>query len=263
LKKFIRDETIDLCYIDPPFNSKRNYNQIYNNIGQDDVAQAHAFIDTWTWDDHANECLEIIFNNSNGTRTKQSQALIKGLLDVLGKGALLAYLVSMTVRIAEINRVLKSTGSFYVHCDTVADSYLRLITDSIFVPRGGDFRNEITWKRADAHSDAKNQFGMVSDRILFYSKSKDYVFHPQYGDYQEKTMRDWYLWLELPDGTVRRMTKHERETQQIPDDARRFNTGDMSAPAGGGMAAINKTTGKPNGWYVYKGYQPPSKGWRY
>src|SRR5690606_19464692 len=92
---------------------------------------------------------------------------------------------------------------------------------------------------------------------------KHYNFYPQYGEYQEKTLRDWYIWLEMPDGTVRRMTKQERETQAIPEGARRFNTGDMSAPAGGGMAAINKETGKPNGWHIYKGYQPPEKGWRY
>ncbi len=103
LRKFIRDETIDLCYIDPPFNSKRNYNQIYNNIGGEDRAQAQAFVDTWTWDDHANECFDEILTNKNGVQTAQSIALINGLEKVLGKGALFAYLVSMTVRIAEIN----------------------------------------------------------------------------------------------------------------------------------------------------------------
>ena len=99
LRKFIRDETVDLCYIDPPFNSKRNYNQIYNNIGIEDRAQAQAFVDTWTWDDHANICFDEILSNKNGVQTAQSIALINGLEKVLGKGALFAYLVSMTVRI--------------------------------------------------------------------------------------------------------------------------------------------------------------------
>ena len=98
LRKFVRDETVDLCYIDPPFNSKRNYNQIYNNIGGEDRAQAQAFVDTWTWDDHANECFDEILTNKNGVQTQQSIALINGLEKVLGKGALFAYLVSMTVR---------------------------------------------------------------------------------------------------------------------------------------------------------------------
>jgi DNA modification methylase len=175
LRKFIRDETVDLCYIDPPFNSKRNYNQIYNNIGQEDAAQAHAFVDTWTWDDHANECLEIIYNNTNGTQTKQSQSLISGLVDVLGKGSLLAYLVSMNVRVAEIHRTLKDTGSFYLHCDPTASHYLKLVCDALFVPQGGDYINEISWKRSDAHNDSKQgsqHYGRIHDIIFSTLKAK-------------------------------------------------------------------------------------------
>lgn len=103
LRRLVRDETIDLCYIDPPFNSKRNYNRIYNNIGQEDRAQAQAFVDTWTWDDHANECFDNILTNNGGVQTAQSIALIAGLEKVVGKGSLFAYLVSMCARIAEIH----------------------------------------------------------------------------------------------------------------------------------------------------------------
>jgi DNA modification methylase len=252
LRRFIKDETVDLCYIDPPFNSKRNYNQIYNNIGTEDRAQAQAFMDTWTWDDHAIECRDDILSNKNNVQTSQSIALISGLEKVLGKGSLFAYVVSMTARFGEINRILTSNGSFYIHCDTVADSYLRLAADAIFVPKGGNFRNEITWKRADAHNDAKKQFGMITDRILFYSKGKDFTFHPQYGGYPDKTMRDWYLWLELPDGSVRRMTKQEREAQDLPVGARRFNADNTASP-----------NPRPNLMYRYKGYPYPVKGWRY
>ncbi|WP_043999888.1 hypothetical protein [Microcystis aeruginosa] len=110
LRKYIKDESIDLCYIDPPFNSKRNYNQIYNNLGKED--QAQAFVDTWTWDNHANEALEEIKSNYQGKFTSQTIDLIDGLTKVLGKGSLLAYLVSMTLRIVEIHRVLKSTGKY-------------------------------------------------------------------------------------------------------------------------------------------------------
>src|SRR5437899_3045965 len=114
LRKRIKDETVDLCYIDPPFNSKRNYNQIYNNIG-DDHAQEQAFVDTWTWDDHAREGFEEIITNDGGRFQKQTIELIKGLRNVLTESALLAYLVSMARRIVEIHRVLKPTGSFYLH----------------------------------------------------------------------------------------------------------------------------------------------------
>ncbi|MFH1052405.1 MAG: site-specific DNA-methyltransferase, partial [bacterium] len=115
LRKYIKDETIDLCCIDPPFNSKRNYNQIYNNVGKEDKAQAQAFVDTWTWDTNSEDGYAEIITNYNGVFTKQSINLIVGLEKVLTKGSLLAYLISMTLRIAEIFRVLKPTGSFYLH----------------------------------------------------------------------------------------------------------------------------------------------------
>ncbi len=185
MRKFIRDETVDLCYIDPPFNSKRNYNQIYNNIGTEDRAQAQAFMDTWTWDDHANQCLEDILTNKNGVQTQQSIAIINGLEKALHKGSLFAYIVAMTIRIGEIHRVLKPTGSFYLHCDDVADSYLRLICDSLFVARGGDFKNEIIWKRTTAHSDS-GKYGRNADRILFYTKSLKFTFNTQYQPYSEE-----------------------------------------------------------------------------
>ncbi len=141
LRKHIRDETIDLVYIDPPFNSKRNYNQIYNNIGrEEDRAQAQAFVDTWTWDAHANDCFEQILSNENRVQTQQSIELIGGLDRVLGRGSLFAYLVSMTARIAEIHRTLKPTGSFYLHCDPTASHYLKLILDGIFIAGGANFK---------------------------------------------------------------------------------------------------------------------------
>lgn len=183
LRKYIKDETVDLCYIDPPFNSKRNYNQIYNNIGREDKAQAQAFIDTWRWDDEAEKGFtEIIENykgvftgNYNGVFTKQSINLIIGLEKVLGKGSLLAYLVSMTLRIAEIYRVLKPTGSFYFHCDPTSSHYLKLIIDAIFVPNGGDFKNEIVWCYK-SRPISKKHFCKKHDIIFFYSRSDKYYF---------------------------------------------------------------------------------------
>ena len=170
LRKYIRDETVDLCYIDPPFNSKRNYNQIYNNIGGEDRAQAQAFIDTWVWDERANEGFAQILANDTGRFPQQTVDLIRGLHPVLKKGSLLAYLVSMTLRIAEIHRVLKPTGSFYLHCDPTASHYLKLVLDTIFVSNGGDFRNEIIWHYLK-WSVEQRQFVHNHDVIFFYSKS--------------------------------------------------------------------------------------------
>lgn len=140
LRKKISDNSVDLCYIDPPFNSKRNYFQIYNNIGGEDRALAQAFMDTWEWNEAANEGLSEILANERGRFTAQSIDLIKGLRSVLKEGSLLAYLVSMTLRITEIHRVLKPTGSFYLHCDPTASHYLKLILDGIFCAGGGNLR---------------------------------------------------------------------------------------------------------------------------
>lgn len=175
MRKYIKDETIDLCYIDPPFNSKRNYNQIYNNIGSEDKAQAQAFVDTWTWNDFANEGLEEILSNSPVRYTKQTTELIKGLEKVLGKGSLLSYLVSMTQRINEIHRVLKPTGSFYLHCDPSASHYLKLLCDGIFCSRKGEFRNELIWCYTRPNKSIK-QFPRTHDVIFFYTKGDNHSF---------------------------------------------------------------------------------------
>lgn len=141
-KKKIKDETVDLCYIDPPFNSKRNYNQIYNNIGDEDRAQAQAFVDTWTWDEYARDGYTEILANDEGSFPSQLVDLITGLRPVLGEGSLLAYLISMALRIVEIHRVLKPTGSFFLHCDPTASHYLKLVLDAVF---SAHFQNEIIW----------------------------------------------------------------------------------------------------------------------
>lgn len=172
-----------------------------------------------------------------------------------------AYIEFMRPRCVALARVLKKTGSFYYHCDWHASHYVKLMLDQIFGEN--NFLNEIVWQRSDAHNDANKQFPVVSDSIFLYSGGGKYTFTPQHVGYPTKTLREWYRWLELSDGTTRRMSKDEIATQTIPPGARRFNTADLSAPAGGGMAAINKTTGKPNGWYVYKGYKPPANGWRH
>ena len=174
LQKHIGDETVDLCYVDPPFNSNRNYNQIYNNIGKDDIAQSQAFVDTWEWGHSAEWQLEQLRKEPQYTRRLVDT--IFGLEKILGKGAMLAYLVSMAIRFAEIWRVLKPTGSFYVHCDPTASHYLKIILDSIFCDRGGDFRNEIVWCYK-SRPQSKRYFGKKHDVIFLYTKSDKYTFN--------------------------------------------------------------------------------------
>jgi site-specific DNA-methyltransferase (adenine-specific) len=177
LRKSIKTETVDLCYIDPPFNSKRNYNQIYNNIGGDDPAQAQAFTDTWIWDDQANAGFQEIISNEQVRYSSQTIELISGLRGVLKEGSLLAYLVSMTRRVTEIHRVLKSTGSFYLHCDPTASHYLKIILDSIFCPHGGDFVNEVAWCYELGGRISKRAYGRRHDILLFYVKGDGYAFN--------------------------------------------------------------------------------------
>lgn len=232
LRKHVHDETVDLCYIDPPFNSKRTYNQIYNNVGQEDRAQEQAFIDTWIWDDHANECFEHVLFNTNGVQTRQSIELIRGLDTVLGRGSLFAYLVNMTVRIAEIRRALKPTGSFYLHCDPTASHYLKLVLDAIFCAQGGEYQNEIIWKRTGSHNDAK-RFAGVHDCVLYYSRSKNPVWNPQH----------------LPHGEHYIKTHYSRKDK----DGRRYRLDNIIRSASMGP--------RPNLTYEYKGYTP-QWGWR-
>lgn len=171
--------SVDLCYIDPPFNSKRNYSQIYNNIGGDDLAQAQAFVDTWAWGDDARAGLDFILDIENlqsGKFTYQTVELLRGLGHVLGNGSLLAYLVHMTLRIVEIHRVLRPTGSFFLHCDPTASHYLKLVLDSVFCTQGGDFLNEIIWGYSQGGK-SKKWFGKKHDVIFWYAKSNHYTFN--------------------------------------------------------------------------------------
>jgi DNA modification methylase len=230
LRKHIKDESVDLCYIDPPFNSKRNYNQIYNNVGKEDQAQAQAFVDTWTWDDHANRGLAEIQENYLGHFTAQSIDLISGLTKVLGKGSLLAYLVSMTLRIAEIYRVLKPTGSFYLHCDPTASHYLKIIIDAVFCTQGGDYLNEIVWRRTTSHNDAKKNFSNLNDIIYFYSKGSKYKFNRQYTAYD-----DQYI---------------AKNFRYVDEQGRRYSSDNLRSP-----------NPRPNLTYEYKGYKPHPNGW--
>ena len=177
MRNRIRDETVDLCYIDPPFNSKRIYNQIYNNVGSDDRAQAQAFTDTWVWDERADAGFLEILANDKGRFSQQTVDLIKGLQPVLKKGSLLAYLVSMALRVTEIHRILKPTGCFYLHCDPTASHYLKLVLDAIFCSQGGDFVNEIIWCYDIGGRISKRAMGRRHDVIFFYAKAKSYTFN--------------------------------------------------------------------------------------
>ena len=171
------DESVDLIYLDPPFNSNRAYNIIY----EDDI-QAQAFDDTWIW---TPECDRILTEDGPG------MDMLRAMVGGMGKIHMAAYLVMMTPRLAHLHRVLKPTGSIYLHCDPTASHYLKVIMDSIFETK--NFRNEIVWQRQrGAKSDAK-QYGRNTDRLLFYGTSEKYTFvPPRQEKHNPKTIKDWY-----------------------------------------------------------------------
>ena len=202
LQNNIQDESIDLCYIDPPFNSNRDYNQIYNNIGKGDSAQATAFTDTWEWDKEAIKGFQR-FNLVKGDKKipEKTKLLITGFHKILGEGSMLAYIISISQRIIEIHRVLKPTGSFYLHCDPTASHYLKLILDSVFVETGGDFLNEITWKRYAVHSLSTKRFDAINDTVFFYIKTKGKnKFNRQFEILSEKEMKERFPYIEEETG---------------------------------------------------------------
>src|SRR5579871_5444254 len=172
LHRYIQDETVDLIYLDPPFNSNQNYNILFaEKDGSRSAAQIKAFGDTWRWDQEAVRAYQEVMEA--GGRVAQS---LSALRQLVGTNDMLAYLSMMTPRLVELRRVLKTTGSIYLHCDSTASQYLKILMDAIFGPT--NFRNEIIWKRFNFHADAK-RFGRVADRILFYTRSESYTFNTQ------------------------------------------------------------------------------------
>jgi len=177
LRKYFPSNSVDLIYLDPPFNSKADYNILFKEpTGEESIAQIQAFSDFWHWDKTAESTyLEL-------QEDPKIMNMIQLLHAHLGRNDMMAYLVMMTTRLRELHRVLKPTGSIYLHCDPTASHYLKIILDLIFDPR--NFRNEIIWKRFTFHADA-HRFGRLHDIILFYSKSDEYTWNTQYVEYKE------------------------------------------------------------------------------
>jgi adenine specific DNA methylase Mod len=162
LREYIPDESVDLVYLDPPFNSNRSYNVLFKDSGtKASPAQIEAFEDTWHWGPSAQSAFEEIALHG----TDDTARLLKAIVDALGRNDVTAYLSMMAVRLIELRRVLKPTGTIWLHCDPTAGHYLKVLMDSIFDPRR--FINQISWKRSTAHSDSaqgSRHFGRVTDR---------------------------------------------------------------------------------------------------
>jgi DNA modification methylase len=186
LRELISDESIDLIYLDPPFNSKRSYNVLFTTPkGYQSEAQITAFEDSWTWGEQAErEYVEILHQKNTDVAE-----VIQSLRRVLKNSDVMAYLVMMANRLLELERVLKPTGSLYLHCDPTSSHYLKIVMDAVF---GGDkFRNEISWKRSGRRSAIYKVYRRAHDTIFFYTKSDKYTFNMTYKEF-DKTLLDKY-----------------------------------------------------------------------
>jgi DNA modification methylase len=203
-------ESVDLVYLDPPFNSKATYNLLYRSPdGEAAQAQYKAFVDSWRWDTPADAALARIMTSGS-----PAAGIVASLHNHMQKSDLMAYLVMMTVRLVELHRILKTTGSLYLHCDSSASHYLKIILDSVFGPQA--FRNEIIWKRSSAHNDGKQgarHFGRITDTILFYTKSRQATWNTLHTQYDAQYASGMYKYVE-------------------PDTGRHYGLFDLTGPGG-------------------------------
>lgn len=219
LRDSIESESVDLVYLDPPFNSSRDYNVIFKDeSGSKSDAQLLAFEDTWRWGPSAEDTYAYLTNTARhqGRVPGSVSTLVAALRSGLGTNQMFAYIVEMTVRLVELHRVLKPSGSLYLHCDPTASHYLKVVLDAIFDPR--NFRNEIIWKRSSAHSDTTQgalHLGRTHDSILFYSKGKAPLRNNVTVPFSEEYIASHYRHVELGTG-------------------RRYRLGDLTAAKPGG-----------------------------
>ncbi len=181
---------IDLIYIDPPFNSKRNYNVLYESIDMEDTkAQKQAFADTWSNVGYLDTLREIQDIDMN------LYEFLNALDKINISKSAISYLATMGIRIWYMHKLLKDTGSFYLHCDPTMSHYLKIVCDMIF--NESNYKNEIIWKRTTAHNDP-HKYGNIHDLLLFYSKKKNYTWNPQYTPYSSEYLNS--EWNKLPSG---------------------------------------------------------------
>lgn len=227
LRESIKSESVDLIYLDPPFNSKRDYNLLFKSPkGHKSEAQITAFEDSWHWGQQAEGEFHEILHQPNTAVAE----MIRALRAFLGENDMMAYLTMMASRLLELHRVLKPTGSLYLHCDPTASHYLRIVLDGVFGKT--NFRTEISWRRSSAHNDAKQgrkQYGNVRDTIFFYTKSEDWTWNWQFTPYDDSYINAFY-------------THVEEET------GRRYRLGDLTAAKPGGDVSYEFHGTKP-----YKG----------
>jgi DNA modification methylase len=212
LREHVPDKSVDLVYLDPPFNSNRSYNVIFSKHpgnGEGAAAQIQAFDDTWRWTPVTD--LQYRRYASGGVPPRVADALT-AFRTLLGENDAMAYIVNMAPRLVELRRILKPTGSLYLHCDPTMSAYLKVLLDAIFGAE--QFRNEIAWQRSGAKNDSL-RYGRSHDVILFYTAGKRFTWNPQYLPFEQSSITKNYTHVESGTG-------------------RRYRRGDLTAAKPGG-----------------------------
>lgn len=222
-------ESVDLIYLDPPFNSNTTYNILFRGpSGDRSQAQIEAFDDTWHWGPASAEAYDDVMRSGSPIAE-----LLKTVRAFLHENDMTAYLSMMAARLVELHRILKPTGSLYLHCDPVASHYLKILLDSIFQP--ANFRNEIIWKRTFAHGNVTTRFGNVTDTIFYYSKSRDFTWNQVFKQLTPAEIEEKYT--------------------SVDSDGRRWQS-----------VTLRNPSVRPNLHYTYKAsngitYHPHPNGW--
>jgi site-specific DNA-methyltransferase (adenine-specific) len=230
LREEIPAESVDLVYLDPPFNSKATYNVLFKSPkGHESPAQIEAFDDTWHWGEQAEKEFNELVHQSNTDVSEMIQALRR----FLGENDMMAYLTMMANRLLELHRVLKPSGSMYLHCDPVASHYLKIVLDGVFGKM--NFKSEIIWKRTSSHGNVDRAYGDTTDTIFFYVKGPDFTWNQLYTAYSEKHLATKF--------------------SSVDEHGRRYTTSDLRNP---GV--------RPNLHYPFTAsngitYQPHPNGW--
>lgn len=231
LRRYVRDETVDLVYLDPPFKSDQDYNVLFaEQDGSRAAAQIKAFGDMWQWDEASARVYEEVVET--GGRVSQVLQSFRGFL---GDNDMLAYLAMMAPRLVELRRVLKPTGSLYLHCDPTASHYLKILLDAIFGPT--NYRNEITWQRTESHNTA-GRYGNVADILLFYVQSDRATYNRSFHKYADQKYS----------------AQQMQRFRHVDDDGRRYKLENLTGPR------PDSNSGK----FEWRGTLPgPTRGWGY
>lgn len=183
----IGENSIDLIYLDPPFNSQSTYNVLFRSpTGEHSEAQIEAFEDTWHWNDSAEKVFDEVIASGN----TYAADMLRAMRDFLKENDMMAYLSMMAIRLLELHRVLKPTGTLYLHCDPTASHYLKILLDAIFGSE--NFRNEISWRRSNPKSHGKINFSNCRDVIFRYTKTDNFVFNKVFGEHDPNYVEKAY-----------------------------------------------------------------------